>query len=204
MIPPASWPIGSGASAGRQSPSPLARARSELGLFNPTGPASRPDALLPPGARPHPRTGEDAMNAYAGIWIDHEKAYICMLKKVDTVYDIDEDQCSVTVVESDVESHIRSTGGSRAKTPYGPQDIADDKKIDRRRRDQLDDFLETVVGKVRKARKIYIFGPGMAKKELKKKIDEDKVLAEKVAGVENADKMTRNQMIARVKSFYSD
>jgi stalled ribosome rescue protein Dom34 len=127
-----------------------------------------------------------------------------MLKKVDTVYDIDEDQCSVTVVESDVESHIRSTGGSRAKTPYGPQDIADDKKIDRRRRDQLDDFLETVVGKVRKARKIYIFGPGMAKKELKKKIDEDKVLAEKIAGVENADKMTRNQMIARVKSFYSD
>ena len=144
------------------------------------------------------------MDAYAGIWIDHEKAYICMLKKADTVYNIEEDRCDVSVVESDVESHIRSTGGSRAKkTPYGPQDIADDKKLDRRRRDQMDDFYETVIQKVRKARKIFIFGPGMAKKELRRKIAETKALSEKIAGVENADKMTRNQITAKVKSFYS-
>jgi stalled ribosome rescue protein Dom34 len=144
------------------------------------------------------------MNAYAGIWIDHEKAYICMLKKADTVYNIDEDRCDVLAVESDVESHIRSTGGSRAKkTPYGPQDIADDKKIDRRRKDQMDDFYETVIRKVRKARKIFIFGPGIAKKELKKKIEEQKDLSEKIAGVESADKMTQNQIMAKVKSFYS-
>jgi len=143
------------------------------------------------------------MNAYAGIWIDHEKAYICMLKKVDTVYGIDQDQCDIIVVESNVESHVRSTGGSRAKTPYGPQDITDDKKLDRRRKDQMDDFYESVIEKIRKARKIFIFGPGMAKKEFKKKMEDEKELAEKIAGVENADKMTRNQIVARIRAFYN-
>jgi len=47
-----------------------------------------------------------------------------------------------------------------------------------------------------------IFGPGEAKKELKKEMGKHKALAVKIAGIESADKMTALQIVAKVKKFF--
>lgn len=45
-------------------------------------------------------------------------------------------------------------------------------------------------------------GPGEAKKELEKEIRQAKNLAERLTSVETCDKMTPNQIMARVRSFF--
>jgi hypothetical protein len=52
------------------------------------------------------------------------------------------------------------------------------------------------------ADKILIMGPGEAKLELKKEIEKSKALIPKIVGVHTSDKMTNNQIAAKVKSYF--
>jgi len=45
-------------------------------------------------------------------------------------------------------------------------------------------------------------GPGEAKLELKKEIEKSKALIPKIVGVQTSDKMTNNQIAAKVKSYF--
>jgi hypothetical protein len=84
------------------------------------------------------------MTKYIGIWLDQEKAYIVTIEK-ENIFLKQSERENVTFIKSGVEKHIRLSGGSRTrKTPYGPQDIAVDGKIDARRRNQLDDYYERI------------------------------------------------------------
>ena len=60
------------------------------------------------------------MKKYVGLWIDHENAMIAA---------VGEGAKAVARIDSDSEGHIRLSGGSRSKTPYGPQDIRSEQKI---------------------------------------------------------------------------
>ena len=59
------------------------------------------------------------MAEYAGIWIDQEKADIVNFKDGKEI---------LRIIESNVEKHVRLFGGSRSKTPFGPQDVASERK----------------------------------------------------------------------------
>ena len=72
---------------------------------------------------------------------------------------------------------------------------------DKRRR-QAERLYERIVKAARVADRVYIFGPGLAKKELEKKMKRHKAFADRVAGLEGADKMSSAQMTARVKEFF--
>ena len=54
------------------------------------------------------------MNMEVGLWIDHREAVIVIL--------IDGHE-QMVVIESNMEKHVRPAGGSRSKSPYGPQDV---------------------------------------------------------------------------------
>ena len=133
------------------------------------------------------------MEKYAGIWIDHEKAFIVRkyFDSEDTIY-----------VESEVDGSFRLSGGSRSPTPYGPQEVASEKRIERRRVHHLQKYYQDIVKKIRRAESIFIFGPGEAKLELEKEVRKTKELASRIAGIETTDKMTDKQIVEKVRKFF--
>ncbi|MGB5616830.1 MAG: hypothetical protein WBM78_08320 [Desulfobacterales bacterium] len=98
---------------------------------------------------------------------------------------------------------VRLSGGSRSrKTPYGPQEAAAEGKIEKRYNQQLRRYFRKIVETVRSGHKFIILGPGEAKIELKKEAEADKSAAEKLVGIETADKMTDRQIAAKVRKFF--
>ena len=143
------------------------------------------------------------MNKYAGIWIDQRKACIVFLNKSVSGVEQEEKE-TITIIESEVEKHVRLSGGARTrKTPYGPQDVSVDGKIDARRKHQLQDYYQNIIRLIQGTKKILIFGPGQAKGELEKEIKKLKVPAPKVVAVETTDKMTEGQIAAKVRKFFT-
>lgn len=133
------------------------------------------------------------MGTKAGLWIDHQKA---------TIVYLDGKEESTRSVESQVEPRIRVTGGSRSVTPYGPQESAAERKREERRKHQLEAYFTQVIDAVRHCEELYIFGPGAAKGELKKRMERLKDLKVRVAAVEPADKMSPQQIAAKVRAFF--
>jgi hypothetical protein len=62
-------------------------------------------------------------------------------------------------------------------------------------------YFEEVVSYLRNEPAIFIFGPGEAKRELKKRLEKDK-LGGRIVGIETADKMTDNQIAAKVRERF--
>ena len=133
------------------------------------------------------------MKKLIGLWIDHDKA-ICVTLQGEAP--------TVERIESDVEGHFRLSGGSRTRSPYGPQAIVSEQKPDERRRHQLHAYYQRLIAAVRGAASIYIFGPGEAPLEFQKEIAKLKRGAPKIAAVERTDKMTDRQVAAKVMKFY--
>ncbi len=133
------------------------------------------------------------MGEKVGIWIDHRKAVLVILEK-----GTERNQ----IVKSDIGKHVRLAGGSRSSTPYGPQDVAAEGKVDRKYQHHLDAYYESVTEFLRDAESILIFGPGEAKEELEKHIHRSKELGSRVKGVQRADKMTDRQIAAKVRMFF--
>lgn len=112
-------------------------------------------------------------------------------------------QPAIERIESNVESHFRPSGGWKASGTNVAQSVSKEQKGDERRQHQLNKFYQVVIEKVGNADEIYIFGPGEAKLELVKKIEKIKSQHVKIAAVEASDKLTENQIVAKVKSFFS-
>ena len=131
---------------------------------------------------------------YAGIWIDHRQAVIV------SITDSGE---TIRRMDSEIERKVRLSGGSRtAKTPYGPQQVSVDGKQQERINRQLRQYYQRIIQRIQDATKILIFGPGEAKTELKKEIENFKELALTKITVEAADKMTERQIAAKVRQFF--
>jgi hypothetical protein len=142
------------------------------------------------------------MKEYIGIWVDHKKAVIVTNQQPERSYEEDV-ELAVTQIDSDIERKVRLTGGSRTRnTPWGPQEISVDSKMETRQKQQLKKFYHRIIECITDADKILIMGPGEAKLELKKEIEKSKVLIPKIVGVHTSDKMTNNQIAAKVKSYF--
>ena len=137
------------------------------------------------------------MKKHIGVWVDHEKAFVASIAK-------DDEMTKETIhrITSNVEGHVRLSGGSRSRTPYGPQEVASERKMHERRKRHLHLYYQTIIQAIRDARKIMIFGPGEAKFELERELTELKELAAKIVSVEAADKMTERQIAAKVRKYF--
>ena len=141
------------------------------------------------------------MKKYAGIWLDRREAFVVSIS-TSTVSGFG-DQEMIERIESDIERRVRLSGGSRSKkTPYGPQDISVDGKQEDRIKHQLRRYYKEIVRRISDADQILIFGPGEAKTELKKEIEKSKQLAGRIKKIESADKMTKKQIAAKVRTFF--
>jgi hypothetical protein len=128
-----------------------------------------------------------------GLWIDFRRAVLVWLE---------EDRRQVESIAANIEPRLRLAGGSRSRTPFGPQDIRSETRREQRRKHQVDDFCARVITRIRDADAILILGPGEAPQELAKRIRRSKGMTARIADIQRSDKMTTRQLTARVQGFF--
>ena len=132
------------------------------------------------------------MKREVGLWIDHHKTVMV------TVIDEKEE---TREIRSNVVKHIRLTGGLQPKKPnLSVMSTAEDVG-DRRYDNRLTGYYDGVVSLLQNADSIWIFGPGEAKTELKKRLERAD-LGGRIVSVETVDKMTDRQIVAKVRQHY--
>lgn len=67
----------------------------------------------------------------------------------------------------------------------------------------LNTYYDAVIAYIRDAESILIIGPGAAKNELQKRLEENN-LGAKVVGVETVDKMTDPQLLAKIRQHFAE
>lgn len=132
------------------------------------------------------------MKTTAGLWIDHRKAVI--------VFVSDEGEKTVEI-RSNVEKQPGRFEGVRSTAPYEAQLAKADDIREREFMGQLDQYYKEVIAAIREVESILIFGPGEAKGELKKHLDQAR-LGENIVALETSDKMTDNQVAAKVREYF--
>ena len=133
------------------------------------------------------------MKTKAGLWIDHRRAVVVV------VTDMGED---IKQIMSNAEKQLRRTGSTPLQGNFDPQHVPSDDSRQRIFTAELNSFYDEVIACISDAETILIFGPGVAKDELKKRLD-GKNLGDRVAGIETVDNMTDPQIAAKVRSYFT-
>jgi len=133
------------------------------------------------------------MTMNVGLWIDHRKAVIVMVSAEGDV---------TKRVESNVEKHIRYSGGARSGASHESRLGTGEDTRERHFEGQLGKYYDEVIGCIRDAEAILIIGPGEAKGELKARLEHGG-LGARIVGVEAVDKLTDRQIAARVRERFA-
>ena len=132
---------------------------------------------------------------FVGVWLDHREAHLFWADEQANV--------EAQYVQSEFQETGEPSERSHGNGPNGSQSggVAH-ASLEHRRREQLNHYYKDLAKSLREADDIYVFGPGLAKKELAQVLAERVKLADRLRGVESADRMTKPQMAARVREFF--
>ena len=125
------------------------------------------------------------MKTGTGLWIDHSTAFIVTS---------DDNGEQTKRIESEMEKHVRFSGGAQNDTE---EDIRD-----RKFTNQLNKYYDEVIASIHNTNSVLVFGPGEAKVEFKKRL-ETKKIKNCLVDIETVDKMTDNQITAKVREHFS-
>jgi hypothetical protein len=134
------------------------------------------------------------MKTEVGLWIDHRKAIVV------TVSGKGEE---IALVISAVEKQPRRSASSRHTGAFESQKVQADDSRQRSTTGHLNIYYDAIIASIRDAESILIFGPGEARDELKKRLKKNG-LAQRIVGVESADKMTNQQISAKVRARFAE
>lgn len=134
------------------------------------------------------------MKRQTGIWIDTSKAIIVTLEG-------GKDE-KISEIDSDVENRVYHDKEGDKGTFSGVHHGNSESKFENRKKEQIDFFIKEVLSHVKGADELFVFGPAETKIRLEQKIQDEKLFANKLKAVETADKMTLNEIVAKVKKFY--
>ena len=134
------------------------------------------------------------MTTKTGLWIDHRKASILA---------ITEKGEKMKQIVSDVEKQLRRSGDSPLEGNYESSQVPADDRRQRAFTGQLNTYYDEVIAYIRDAESILIFGPGEAKDELKKRLEGNN-LGRRIVGIETVDKMTDNQIAAKIRQHFAE
>ena len=132
------------------------------------------------------------MKREVGLWIDHHKTVM-----VSVVNEKEETR----EIRSNVVKHIRLSGGLSPKKPNLSTMSTGEDIGDRRYGNRLNGYYDGVISLLRNADSIWIFGPGEAKVELKKRLEREE-LGGRIESVDTVDKMTDRQIAAKVRQHF--
>jgi hypothetical protein len=125
------------------------------------------------------------MNKRVGIWLDRNKAVIV------SITDSGEERKRIT---SDMEHYVLYSS-------VVPGDGLPENLRDRRFWNHLSEYYASIIAHIHDAKAIQIFGPGEAKYELKKHLDEQG-LSEYIVSMEEVEKMTDDQIGVKVEERF--
>ena len=129
-----------------------------------------------------------------GIWIDHAKAVIVSASAA---------RVTVNTLESNVGPHSRySARAGATMSEGGAQDEGGEKRYEERYRQHLDRYYDEVISHLGQPEALLILGPGEAKSQLKARLSHSKALSKCIVAVETTDKLTDQQIVAKVKEHY--
>jgi hypothetical protein len=134
------------------------------------------------------------LNGKAGIWIDHRKALVVLMNPTET---------HSVLIESKVEKHPERAGDSPLKGRFEAAQVPPEDRRQRALGDELHMYYDAVIAALRGAGELIIFGPGLAKGELQKRLVKLK-LGARVAAVQTVDKMSNRQIVARVRDYFNE
>lgn len=135
------------------------------------------------------------MKTAAGLWIDHRKAIVVTLS--------DEGEEKTQEILSNVERQRGRFAGKRSTASFESQLVQEDDRQQRGFTKHLKVFYEEVLSCIHDARSVLIFGPGEAKGEMKKILEQNN-LHKRIVAMESADKMTDRQVAARVHQHFAN
>jgi hypothetical protein len=124
------------------------------------------------------------MKKKVGLWIDHKRAVI---------FSLADEGAELKRISSELKNNVRFSGGAQKES--------EEEHGDKRLTGHLNNYYDEVLSYIRDAESILIFGPGEAKVELKKRL-ENMELHGSIVGIETVDKMTDNQIVAKVRKRF--
>ena len=123
------------------------------------------------------------MHTLYAIWIDH--AHASLVKTSPSGEDM-----LITELKSGVPSHHHGgLDGSEKLT------MTDQHSHDETRKNEMHKFCKAIIAEIKNPDEIVVFGPGTAKHDLKRHIEEVKALAPKLTKVETSDKMLSEHIL---------
>jgi hypothetical protein len=132
------------------------------------------------------------MTKQIGLWIDHREATIVILS---------DGEEKIKHILSNNGRHTHYSGSSHTKTPEGLKEVTSEDGRDRKFGNDKNKFYDEVIEFIRTADAIQIFGPGEAKGELAKRIEQEG-LKGNILAIETTDKLTDNQISAKVRQQF--
>lgn len=133
------------------------------------------------------------MKTKAGLWIDHQKAIVVLIKATGE---------EIKQISSNAEKQLRRTGSTPLQGNFEAQQVPADGSRQRIFTGQLNAYYDEVIACIGDAESILIFGPGEAKTQLKDRL-ENKSFAARVIDTETADIMTEPQIAAMVRRHFA-
>jgi hypothetical protein len=129
------------------------------------------------------------MGTKVGLWVDHKKAIIVSITGHGE---------EIGHVISKAEKQARRSGDSPLKGAYDSYQVPPEDRKQHAYTRHLNIYYDAVISAIRNAEEIFIFGPGEAKIELKKRLAKKK-MTERIRGFETADKMTDRQFALMIR-----
>jgi len=134
---------------------------------------------------------ENFMSIQVGVWVDHREAILVKLS---------ESGEEMIHIPSEVESQLRRTGDDPHEK-FEPLQVPSDDVRQNKHTAGLNTYYDEVISHFGDAQAILIFGPGEARKELKKRMDTKHPAKGKV-DLEAADSMSVAQVAAKVRKHF--
>jgi len=125
------------------------------------------------------------MNKRVGLWFDSEMAVIVS---------ITDDGEEIRIFTTNMDNYVRYSS-------HIPGDGSPEESRDRRYWNHVAEYYDKVIGHIRDAKAIQIFGPDEAKYELEKRLG-TAGLAEYIVSIDHADKLTDLQVANRVRERF--
>ena len=135
------------------------------------------------------------MKKNIGIWIDTKQAVIIKLSN---------NNHSVQVIESNIETRERVAGETKKYGRFGGQYMTFEKNKLNRKIEQTNQFIKNLFKEIENCESVVLFGPSKMKNIFEKELKNNMQLANKLTGVYNSKLLTENQMVAWVKDFYKE
>lgn len=134
------------------------------------------------------------MKTNIGLWIDHRKAVIVLESSAGE---------ELKIILSDADRQPGRIHGERSTASFESLKVEADDVTQRKFTAELHHYYEEVVACVRHAEGLLVFGPGEAKGQLVKEL-EQAMPKGFVVDVETAEKMTDRQITAHVRDHFKE